>query len=178
VPEYDLVDVAIRKVHYYGACLAEKDPALAVRLVQAPLGSDEQAAAAKAFQGAKLKCWYPGDNVKAPPMLLAGSVAERLIKDRFGDAPPILVPDASAPAPRNGTEALAQCVARRNPANVRALIGTTPTGPEEGVAARRIVPDLSPCVMAGTTLRFNRVSMRSLLAVGLYREAAVMTARR
>ena len=171
IPQHGLLDVAIRKVHAHGQCYVEQQPALAQRLVDAPLGSEEQAAVAKELKRAKVRCGYPGDELKAPPMLFAGAVAEQLVETRFANRPLVLAPDAAAPAPRNGIEALAQCVARRNPANVRALLGTTPTGPDEAVAARRIVPDLSPCVMEGTTLRFNKVSLRSLLALGLYREA-------
>lgn len=172
VPEYDLVDVAIRKVHSYGGCLSKDAPELARRIVDAPLGSEEQKVAVAAVDGAKLKCWYPGDSVKAPPTLLAGAIAEHIVENQYGPTGALLLsPEGAGPVPRNGTEGLAQCIARRNPANVQELLATTPTGPAESVAVRKIVPDLSPCVMAGTTLRFNKVSMRTLLAIGLYREA-------
>lgn len=178
IPEHGLLDVAIRKVHAHGQCYVEQQPALAQRLVDAPPGSEEQAAVAKDLERAKVKCGYPGDDLKAPPMLFAGAVAEHLLETRLANRPLALAPEGAGPLPRNGTEALGQCVARRNPENVRALLATTPTGPDEGVAARRIVPDLSPCVMEGTTLRLNKVSMRSLLAIGLHREASAIAAPR
>lgn len=171
-PEFDLDDIAIRKVHGYAACLVEGDAELSRRIVDAPLGSEEQAAAAKAFKPYKQDCARYRGEVTFPPLLLAGAVAEVLVEQRFGASGlPPLAAEGLAPSPRNGTEALAQCVVRRNPANIRELLETTPTGPAEGLAVRKIVPDLQPCVVAGTTLRLNRVSIRSLFAAGLYREA-------
>lgn len=172
LPAYQIDDIAIRRAHAVGGCVLEKDPDLAVRILDAPAGSEAQAAAAKVFNGAKLGCWSKHETFTVPPLLLAASIAEHTVEARFILRQPIVLKAAeAAPVPRNGTEGFAQCVARRNPANAQALLATTSTGADEAAAIRRIVPDLAPCVMEGSTLRLNKLSIRSLAAIGLYREA-------
>jgi protein TonB len=172
LPSYQMGDIALRRAHAVGACLLTKDRALAERIVDAPPGSEAQAAATKAFNGVRLGCWSKYDKLTLPPLLLAASIAEHAVEGHFILSQPVklVAPDA-APPPQNGTDGLAQCVARRDPAGAQALLATTPSGADEAVAVARIVPHLSPCVMAGTTLRLNRISIRSLAALGLYRQA-------
>lgn len=172
VPSYQMGDIAIRRALNLGLCLLAKDRALAFRIVGAAAGSPAQVAAAREFDGARLGCWARGDKITTPPLLLAASIAEHAVKARFVLGQPVaLKPAEASPPPRNGTEGLGQCIVRRNPVAAQAVLGATPTSTDEAVAIGRILPDLSPCVMEGTTLRLNRLSVRSLVAIGLYREA-------
>jgi hypothetical protein len=170
----DLDDESVRMVRNIGACLAAKNPALARRIVDAPLGSTSQALAIASVNPRRLRCSQVA-RTKFPATQFTGAVAEALVMDKLGNRP---VPPLGAvgPTPLTGTEGFAQCVVRRNPGNVRDLLATTPTGPAEAAAIRRIVPDLQPCIAAGTTLRFNKVAMRSLFALGLYRELGALGA--
>jgi protein TonB len=172
LPSYQISDIALRRAHWVGACVLGKDRELAARIVDAPPGSEAQIAATKRFNGAKLGCWRKHEKLTVPPLLLAASIAEHMVEGHFVLGQPVkLIAPNAVPQPRNGTEGFALCVARRDPVTAQALLATTPSGPDEAAAVARIVPHLSPCVMTGTTLRLNKISIRSLAALGLYRQA-------
>lgn len=169
----DLTDESIRIMHFHGQCVVKEAPDIAYRFIDLPFGSPEQDGVLASVKRDARKCFASDIRVKFPSQLLVGPIAEAAIERRFGKgALPALPTGAASLAARNGTEVFAQCVARRNPANVVALIATVPTGPDEGAAVKRIIPDLQPCLTAGTTLRLNRLAIRNLLAIALYRDAA------
>jgi hypothetical protein len=112
--------------------------------------------------------------MEIPPALLAGAVAEHLIRSRYSRADLSLlnVPATSPPqsdGARNGFERLASCVVSRDPEGVRALVLTQPAGEDEPAAIARLSPHLAPCLSAGVTIEFNRATLRAVLATGLYR---------
>jgi hypothetical protein len=72
-------------------------------------------------------------------------------------------------APRNGSEDFAFCLARKDPVAVRALIDTVPASKKEAAEIGRLIPHLGSCVVQGSTLTLNKQTIRTLLAVGLYR---------
>jgi hypothetical protein len=66
---------------------------------------------------------------------------------------------------------MAVCVAETNPNGIADLLGTTHGSPEEGVAMRALSPSLGLCLVAGTKLAANRLSLRSAFAEALYHRA-------
>ena len=162
---------ADRVVVSYGRCLVKEAPEAAARIIALPLNGEQQKAAVIAIK-AVAPCGGRGDLLAVTPTIVAGAIAEALLESRFADVLPPL-PDGRAPlAARDGTEELALCVARRDPATIRELLATVPSGPEERRVIDKLLPQLAPCVPDGLTINFTRPSMRALFALGLYRDAA------
>ncbi len=72
--------------------------------------------------------------------------------------------------PRNAYERFGACVVDASAPDVYAMINAVPDSEEEKAAIARIAPKLAPCVLEGQTVTFDRSSLRSALAVALYRE--------
>lgn len=164
-------NLAVQIVHSRALCLLSSEPVLVQQILDLPLASPAQDKAIAAVDDDKMKCRGFDAQVRFPPMMLAGVLAERVIIKRANSGTELrLIPGDSSPAPRNATEGVAQCVARRNLATASALLSTEPTKTDEVAVVRQLVPDIQACIPAGLTLRLNQVSVRSLVAVGLYRE--------
>jgi TonB family protein len=171
-------DEATRRLYRYSNCIVQARPEVAQKAVSLPFGSPEQDAAVRLINGRKLKCSDPQHELKFAPRLLIGPLSEALLLVHFRGSELPQLPAGSVPlAPRNGTEALAHCLVRRNHSGIVALLETVPTGPDEKAAINKIVPDVSQCMTPGTTMRFDRFSMRSILATALYRDAAYAAAQ-
>lgn len=164
-------NVAIHIVHNHALCLLSGDPTLVRRILDMPLSSSEQDKAIARVDEDKMKCRGFDAPVRFPPLMLVGALAERVIKQRLsGETELRLTQEGTGPVPRNGTEGVAKCVVRRNFATASALLATGPAKRDEAAMVRELVPDIQACIPAGLTLRLNQISVRSLVAVGLYRE--------
>jgi hypothetical protein len=176
-------NAALRVMHSYSACIARARPDWAEAMIALPLMSEEQDAAVRRGQRGERNCLgYSGLQLTFRPRALVGGMAEYLIGARYRDA--TLEPVArlteeqelSGPlAARNGYESLGLCVVRRNPGGVRDLLRTRVASGEERAAARRLAPDLGPCLPQGQQLAFDASGLRGVLAVGLYRALAALT---
>ena len=76
--------------------------------------------------------------------------------------------------PRNGNEDLGLCVVRRAPQETDRLLASAPDSAGERQAFSAIVPHLGPCAPAGTSMRFDRPTIRAQLAIALYRASAFL----
>lgn len=65
-------------------------------------------------------------------------------------------------------------MAQARPDLVWQLIEAQPESGEEAAAIGALVPVLGPCLVEGTDARFDKGSLRSLLAFGLYRTLSQM----
>ena len=179
VPAADAAS-AIRVLHRYAACFARQRPRPVERMVEMPYGSLEQRDASRAMispGGEASDCLQvDGARLSFQSHLLAGTVAEHYFRTRYGGnglaeaaAIPASDPRAAALAPRNGSEELAACIIRSDPAGVSALLQTDPASTGERAAMARLVPHFSPCVPTGVSASFARPATRALLAAGAYR---------
>jgi len=71
--------------------------------------------------------------------------------------------------PRNANELFGQCVARSGGTKIYALIETIPDTDAESAVIKDIVPLLGPCVTDGIEVKFDKTSLRAVLAYGLFR---------
>ena len=165
---------ARRVMRTYAACLLEARPRTAVAIVAAPYGSEEQAAIVRRrVQGVEDCMGRTGLSMRFPSESLAGALGEAGIRARFATADLAALADEDVArlglTPRNGYEELAACIARRDPAAVRALVLTEPATPEERAARRPVMANVGACVNQGQSLTFDMVGLRAMVAVALYR---------
>lgn len=168
---------ARRVMRTFAACLIRARPRTAVALLAAPYGGEEQTAIIRRrVQGFEECMGQSGMSMRFPPESLAGALGEAGIRARFAtaDVAPIAALGDEDVArlgltPRNGHEELAACIARRDPAAVRALVLTEPATPEERVARRPILAIVGACVNQGQSLSVDMVGLRAMVAVALYR---------
>ena len=78
--------------------------------------------------------------------------------------------------PRTELEDLGLCVVRRDITKAQALLSSKPTSNTEKEAIKAIVPELGPCVRAGSELQLNAPNVRALVALALYRAASKLEA--
>ncbi|MFC3711296.1 energy transducer TonB [Sphingoaurantiacus capsulatus] len=161
--------LARRMLNQLASCLVHVSPAPAAALVDQPMGSAGQSAAAAAAMATAPNC---NSYLKAIPHLqLAGFVGENLMQNRFRGVGPALGAGVAPLVARNGAEAMAQCIVRRDPLAARAVIDTVATSEAEAQALARLTPHLEPCIVEGTTLRLHRATLRAFVGIALYRDA-------
>jgi hypothetical protein len=168
---------ARRVMRTYAACLLAARPRTAVAIVAAAYGSDEQAAIVRRrVQGVEDCMGRTGLSMRFPPETLAGALGEAGIRAHFTTAdlaPVAALAEADVArlglTPRNGYEEIAACIARRDPAAVRALVLTEPATPEERIARRPVVANVGACVNQGQSLSVDMGGLRAMVAVALYR---------
>jgi len=66
---------------------------------------------------------------------------------------------------------LGECVSRQEPMKSRALFDTAIGSPAELSALQSFQGAISSCIVAGETVAFDRMTLRGVIAVGLYRLA-------
>jgi hypothetical protein len=103
----------------------------------------------------------------------AARIAEALLlRDLRGtDLAARVAYDPARPAiqARSQTELMAFCTVRAAPAQVAALFATRPATPHEAAALSALMPQMSQCLTAGASGRFNRAALRSILDLAAYR---------
>lgn len=115
-------------------------------------------------------------SMQMKPANLRAMLQESLYLDRFKAPPPAGEPVAPARTVELLTRdkraaSLAQftdCVAARDTAGADAVLRHVSGSPEEGRAARALVPDLSGCVPKEQTITFTPQSIRIFVAEGLW----------
>lgn len=177
---------AVRVVHAYGMCLAQREGKSMRRALDLPLGSAEQAKAVSGNANYYDECLGVSadfDQVTFGPLLSAGAAAEFFMTHDLRRVDLSSLKGMSDEAveksdcrARNSFEDLGLCVVRRDPTRARALIATRPTTAEEKAAFTAVQGDIGPCVSAGTTMTFNIPNLRAVIAYGLYRAASKLGA--
>lgn len=108
-----------------------------------------------------------------PATSYAGAFAEFFVVHRFGASRLNQLGDQawrdSRTPPRNAYERFGACVVDASAPAVFALAESVPGSAAENAAISRIAPSLSPCVLSGQQVSFDRSSLRSILSVALYR---------
>lgn len=168
---------AQRVMQAYAACVVRDRPGWAEAMIALPYQTPEQRNAVRRAQTGYQDCMgYSGLELRFSADILLGAMAEYLIESRYRSAALDGISQLSdeaisggALAPRNTIEDIALCVVRRNPTGVRALLGTVAGSQDERAAAQGFAADLVPCAAQGQTVTFGISSLRSVLAVTLYR---------
>jgi hypothetical protein len=168
---------AQRVLHAYAACVVRERPAWAEAMIALPYRTPEQDSAVRRSQTGQQDCMgYSGLELRFSAHILVGAMAERLLETRYRSASLERASQPSEPeiaagplAPRNMLEDVAICVVRRNPVAIRTLLGTAAGTPAELAAAQGFAGDLEPCASNGQRVTFGVPSLRSLLAVALFR---------
>lgn len=71
--------------------------------------------------------------------------------------------------PRNANELFGRCLSQSGRNEVYSLVQTVPDTSAESDAIKSIVPLLGPCVTDGLEVKFDKTSLRAILAYGLFR---------
>jgi len=168
------------------ACVVRYQPARSRNLLDTVPGTSAEATILYSFQSRMETCYdYNRTGGRALGWhgnLLRGVIAEVYYHREFphGVTPANAVPaEATAPwaAPRpaegdraNGdmVHAMARCVLVRRPADVHALLASTPFSAGERNVMRSLQPDLATCLDTGVELSASRQALR-----GLFAEAAL-----
>ena len=173
-------NASILVMHQFARCVADQHQKGAMALLALPYLSDEQSNAVGSLVGGNEDCMgSDGVGLRFKPPAIVGGMAEQLIANRYKNANVIRFAgmtdetlDQLSVKPRNYAEDFAQCVVRRDPQKVTQLIQTRPTSDEEAAIVQQLVPHLGPCLVSGQKISLNKPSVRSILAVGLYRMLA------
>jgi hypothetical protein len=171
------------------ACVLQREPARARNLVESLPGSHEEARLSASLQSRMESCFdyaAAGRNALIYDLGIArGVVAELLLARDFpnGLAPadPLMAraletwtrPRVVRGAPWRGdmVHAMARCVAARRPADVLALVRSTPFTPAETALMRALRPDLTACLEQGVALEASPQALRALLAEAAWQHA-------
>jgi hypothetical protein len=168
-------DLSIQALHNFGICVAERSP----RGVRAALDLDYRSKDYDDQMMAVLKgnadeCMISGQ-MKASPMLYAGSIAEAMLKSEFksADLGQLLAYDPARQViqARSSTETMALCTVLNAPQATSRLLASEPTTKEETEAMNVIGPVLGECLKKDTKLTLNKPALRSLLALAAWRIA-------
>lgn len=166
----------LRVMNKFARCVARNRNRKATTLLGLPYLSSEQSKLVSSTIGGEDGCLGSGDQeLRFKPPAIIGGLAEELVLSRknlnvdqiAGMTDEAM--DAAGLAPRNLAEDFGQCVARRTPALSVALIKTDPGSKEESIIAKQLAPQLGPCLVEGSKLSLTSYSVRSIVAVGLYR---------
>lgn len=108
----------------------------------------------------------------ASGLLFSGALAEAMLRtipaDRVTERL-ALAPEQTLVTARDEVELTALCTVRRKPAEAAAMLGTTAGSEGEAMALRPLVSELPGCLAKGVTGRFNKPSLRALIALATYR---------
>ena len=168
-------DLSVQAMHNFGTCVVQRAP----RGAREALSLDYQTKEYDAQMMAVLKgtdyCLGPGGQMKASPLLYAGSMAEALLKSevpvaempgRLGFDPARQVIQARSP-----TETMALCTVLKAPQATTTLLETEPTTKPETEAMAALGPTLGECLKKDTRLTLNKPGLRAVLALAAWRVA-------
>jgi len=141
-----------------------------------PFESDAQHAELNRFFARTDACLGSGASQMAmSSSLIVGSMAEAFVLNDPNLADTSSIGKVSEEGLKEGSyvarsllEEAATCAVRSAPEPVFELIHSPVNSPEEMEAIQKMVPFLSPCIPEGVETKFNRASIRALLAAGTY----------
>jgi hypothetical protein len=168
--------VDIATIHMFAACVTGKYRQSVRRLLSLDYRTTAYEHALETLTDGSHTCIpFAFGRMVSARLLLAGAFAEQMLPKALDGAPlsERVAHDPSKPpvAARDEGEYLGLCAARTMPADVAALLATTPASADEKAAAALIVPKLGPCVRAGAAARINVPGLRALVALAAYRLA-------
>jgi hypothetical protein len=165
-------EIAIRAMHNYGRCVAQRSPRAAASLLAQDFRSEEYRRDMQRF--AKGHGYCARGKLSFHGLLFVGALAEALLESNWQASQlPLLL--ARSPNPplqaRDEREMMALCTVRTAPAAVAGLFARPVASREETEALQSLAPTLAGCLAKDRTLNANRPGLRSLLAVAAWRLA-------
>lgn len=171
-----------RIVHAFARCVVNGDPALIASIVETspyPVGEERAYRTALFARAQRLmsRC-LRAERMRSPESVIVGAFAEQLYRRRFPALPP-LGPANLSPATDPGDMSLhvtlqfATCLIGRSAAEVDALLRSDAGSDRENAALGALSGSFAGCLDAGSSLRLNRLTLRTALADQLYRRAIV-----
>ena len=103
-----------------------------------------------------------------------GALAEKLFLRFHATADPAALATISYES-RDRVDEMSHCILRRSPAAARAVLDTAPTSPQEATALQALRPAIAECLQDADEAQFNRLGLRSLVALALFRRAELTT---
>lgn len=164
--------MAVPAMHLYAACVVRDSQPGAEKLLQMDVGTPDYQDTLRAYARSHPRC-VPGRKLKFGGLAFAGAVAETLILERYSgrDIAALIAqaaPEAYLP-PHGPAEAIGMCVARAQPALVKAVLATDPGSPQEITALDQTGPALAGCIRKGQTMTLNKQAARAMYALGAWR---------
>ena len=167
-------DLAVRAVHNFGACIVREAPTgAAEKVLELDYRSEEYQKRLRAMAKGHDRCIVRGWRLGSSQMLVAGAMAEALLKSevKAKELPKRIAYDPARPAikARSPTETMALCAALQAPQATARLLRTEPTTKEESEAMNAVAPVLTECLRKDVKLTLNKPALRAVLALAAWR---------
>jgi hypothetical protein len=170
-------DLAVRAVHNFGECIVREAPkGAAEQVLDMDYRTEDYREKLRAMAKGHDRCLVGGWQLGSSPVLVAGAMAEALLKS---DIPAAELPQRLAYDParkvinaRSPTETMALCTVLRAPQASVQLLATEPATREESAAISAVAPVLTECLKKDTKLELNKPALRSLVALAAWRIAS------
>jgi hypothetical protein len=167
----------VQAIHNFGACIVGTTPEGARRVLALDYRTSEYKKSLHSLAEGHddSRCLLGGWRYKFAPTLLAGAMAEALLKsDMKDDELPQRLGHDSAREPieaRGPLEKMALCTVMQAPGAVLNLFKTEPASDRERAAMKPVDEALSDCLPKGTQVTLNGPAVRSLVALAAWRVA-------
>lgn len=181
-------DNARTTLRFYADCLADahidrrRAARVAAFLRVSPLAGDLRSVVAPLYDpnclfGRTLKNDQYVSLLKIKPLLLRGALFRSLYRNRFGSSTkPTLVAIMPEPAPwrlsNDGgftqLQQFGECVVRLNPEHSHGFVFVAAGSKSEAAELAALGPTLAACVAPGSTIKFSKSMMESLLAEAMF----------
>jgi hypothetical protein len=163
----------LRALGQFARCIVVNEPRRARELLESDYRSEAYLVAMRRLATRQNGCLPPASRLAFAGVLLAGNLAEALLRNtapRGTLAQRAAFSAAAAPVEAHDEgEVMSLCVVRAAPAQTEAVLATAPGSPAEAAALRTITAQIGPCLASGAAMRFNRPGLRALLALAAYR---------
>lgn len=158
----------------FGTCVADRSPDLSAQTLAEDFRSNAYTNRLRHVTRVNEDCFRGSrraNRLRSANLLVAGSIAERLVER---DAAPVNVQLAraasrAAPEARSPAEAVALCVVRSTPDDVAALLATEVASESEAIAARALGPVIGLCNQSGQGIEMSEAGLRAILATAAFR---------
>lgn len=158
----------------FGACVADRSPDLSAQTLAEDFRTSTYTSRLRHVTRVNEDCFRGSrraNRLRSANLLVAGSIAERLLER---DAAPVnvqLAHAAARPAPeaRSLAEGVALCVVRSTPDDVAALLASDVASESEATAARALGPVISLCNQSGQGIEMSNAALRAILATAAFR---------
>jgi len=166
-----------RELAAFGKCYARRNTEEALRLVATRPSSREEIETYKdLFRRQNQGCLGSITELRAPPGLIRGAIAEGLYAEGI-PLPPAMAEPAPAPGEIRNLSDAARCYVEAHGAEARELIAATSPGTEEEKAAvLQLLPHFVKCVPDGVRPKFSAMQIRFRIAEALWRAGGVPVA--
>ncbi len=164
---------SVQTMHGYSRCVALRRERQAAALLAMDYRTEAYRKELQRVADKGLDCVPFSSEARFNGVVFVGGLAEALLeRDLKGVALASRVaydPSRSPMAARDHGEYVGLCVVRTAPDAVARVLAAPPAGKAEEKELKALAPVVSQCLGEGTKARFNKVGLRSLLAIAAYR---------